>query len=166
MPLRPLNIRHAEAAMGWLELGNTSEAYDELEKISMADKMHPDVLDIRCQLYAKDKDWDACRLIAVYLTETTPEQLTGWIHLAHATRWATGGGEEPARQVLFSAVDRFPNHPIFPYLLARYACEHRNFQEAWQWLEKTFANDTSKVFKLKAIEDPELKELWTTISEI
>ena len=51
-PLEPPDSIHLKAAEGWLELGNQPEANEELEKIAPELRVHPDVLEIRWQIYA------------------------------------------------------------------------------------------------------------------
>src|SRR6266478_4090747 len=50
---------HVLAAQGWLELGNHQEADEELEKIAVSLRSHPDVLEVLWQIYAKAQKWDA-----------------------------------------------------------------------------------------------------------
>ena len=73
-PLEIPDLHHLRAAIGWLELGNHSEANVELENISAALRAHPDVLEVRYEIYAKDKKWDACREIAAALLKQVPER--------------------------------------------------------------------------------------------
>jgi hypothetical protein len=56
----PPDTFHLEAAHGWLELGNHIEADKELDRITPQLRVHPDVLDIRWQIDARAKKWDAC----------------------------------------------------------------------------------------------------------
>ena len=56
-PLAPPNSHHLEAAHGWLELGNNVAAFDELEKIEPKLRGHPDVLEVRVDIYAKAGKW-------------------------------------------------------------------------------------------------------------
>ena len=165
-PLEPPDIFHLRAACGWLELGNHLEANEELENITPKLRAHPDVLEIRWQIYAKEFKWDACVDIARAITKLDPARDSGWIHLAYSTRRATNGGLEAARNILTSAAEKFPTVPIIPYNLACYACQLGNLKEAWQWLEKAFDIGDSKKLKLMALDDHDLEPLWTDISEI
>src|ERR1051326_1329281 len=70
---------HLGAAKGWLELGNHLEANEELEKITAKLRAHPDVVELRLQIYAKEKKWDACLDIAKAITELAPERAFGWL---------------------------------------------------------------------------------------
>jgi hypothetical protein len=53
--LSPPDSHHLKAAEGWLGLGNYLEANDELENIGPQMRAHPDVLEIRWEIYAKEK---------------------------------------------------------------------------------------------------------------
>lgn len=59
-PLQHPDTLHLQAAQGWLELGNHTEANEELEQITADLRVHPDVLAVRWQIYACAKKWDAC----------------------------------------------------------------------------------------------------------
>lgn len=54
------DTHHLAAAQGWLQLGNHVEANEELEQIAPSLRSHPDVLELRWQIYAKAEKWDAC----------------------------------------------------------------------------------------------------------
>src|SRR3954471_918593 len=56
--------RHVKAAERWLELGNHSEANEELEKVEAANRAHPEVLFLRWEIYARARQWKACEDIA------------------------------------------------------------------------------------------------------
>ena len=51
---------HLRAATGWLELGNHLEANEELEKITPQLGAHPDLLEVRWQIYAAAKEMGGC----------------------------------------------------------------------------------------------------------
>ena len=59
-PLEPPDNLHLQAAQGWLEPGNAVEANEELERITPGLRVHPDVLELRWQVFAKAQHWDAC----------------------------------------------------------------------------------------------------------
>jgi tetratricopeptide (TPR) repeat protein len=101
-------------------------------------RAHPDVLEIRWQIYAKEKKWEACREIARAITQIEPGRPSGWIHYAYSTRRATNGGLEAAKTVLLSANENFPQVPVIPYNLACYYCQLDDLKGAWDWLERAF----------------------------
>jgi tetratricopeptide (TPR) repeat protein len=105
---------HLMASQGWLELGNHLEANEELEQITPAFRVHPDVLLMRWQIYARAKQWEMCVEIGRALTELVPESPQAWVNYAnslyfdkrtqdaydaaqqalklHASSWTHGGG--------------------------------------------------------------------------
>jgi tetratricopeptide (TPR) repeat protein len=160
------DLHYARAAQGWLELGDHLEANEELEKITPQMRAHPDVLEIRWQIYAKEKKWEACIEIARAITQIEPGRPSGWIHYAYSTRRATNGGLEAAKTVLLSVNEKFPQIPVIPYNLACYYCQLGDLKGAWDWLERAFDIGDPKQLKLMALDDPDLKQLWPDISEI
>jgi len=165
-PLSPPDSIHLTAAEGWLELGNHVEANEELEKIAPQLRVHPDVLEIRWQIYAKESKWDACRDIAAAITNLDADRASGWLHLAYATRRATNGGLKPAREILCTAAERFPNVPTVFYNLACYDCQLGNLKEAKQWLGKAINLAGKKDIRIMVLDDPDLQPLWDKIGEI
>jgi tetratricopeptide (TPR) repeat protein len=165
-PLEPPDIHHASAALGWLGLGNHLEANDELEKIAPQLRAHPDVLEIRWQICAKELKWEACNDIARTITQTDPCRASGWIHFAYSTRRAPTGSLEAARDILIPAAEKFPQVSIIPYNLACYACQLGDLKEAMQWLEKAIELAVKNDIRGMALNDPDLEPLWKQISEI
>jgi len=161
------DIHHIRAAQGWLELGNHLEANAELENIAPEFRAHPDVLDLRWHIYAKDAKWDACGEIAAALLKLAPDCHSGWLHLAYSARRATGGGLQTAYDVLRPAAAKFPHVPTIPYNLACYTCQLGRLKEAWDWLEKAFdISPNPAPLKTMALDDPDLEPLWLDIAEI
>jgi tetratricopeptide (TPR) repeat protein len=163
-PLEPPDSIHLKAAEGWLELGNHIETNEELEKISPQLRVHPDVLELRWQIYAKDGQWEPCVDIARALTKLAPARPHGWIHLAYSLHELKRTKE--AWDVLIPVVDKFPKEYLMRYNLACYACQLENLEEAWRWLEQAFDIGDSKQLKLMALDDPDLEPLWANIGEI
>jgi hypothetical protein len=77
-----------------------------LEQIEAGLRAHPDVLEVRWQIYAKLKQWEACVDIAKAITKLVPAESKGWIHLAYSTRQVKGGGLDAGVGVLTSVVSR------------------------------------------------------------
>ena len=165
-PLDSPDIHHLRAAEGWFELGNEAEAFRELENISSAEKDHPAVLELRFQIFASKKEWDSCRDIARKITEQLPGFAGGWLHLAYATRRATGGSEQAAYDILEPVSATFPDEPTIPYNLACYVCQLGKLPEARRWLKRALAIGDKKVLKLMALKDADLKPLWDEIPKL
>jgi hypothetical protein len=62
------------------EPGVVQIANDELEEITPQLRAHPDVLELRWQIYAAAKKWEPCVDIAAAITKLAPDRPSGWIH--------------------------------------------------------------------------------------
>jgi tetratricopeptide (TPR) repeat protein len=164
--LAPPDSIYLNAAEGWLELGNHIEANEELDNITPELRVHPDVLEIRWQIYAQESKWEACRDIARTITQIEPGRPSGWIHYAYATRRAPNGSLKAAQEILLPAVDKFPSVYIIPYNLACYDCQLGNLKAALQWIEKAIDLAGKTDIRLMALNDLDLEPLWNDISEI
>ena len=165
-PVQPPDSHHLSAAIGWLELGNWQEANEELEKITPTLRAHPDVLEVRWQIYAKAGKWDLAAEIAHALVQIKPLEPQFWIWCAYATRRMPGHGIPQAKEILAKAQVLFPKESLIPYNLACYECQTGNLKAAWNWLEKVFDAGDAKRFKLMALEDPDLEPLWVQIGDL
>ena len=97
------------------------------------------------------------------ITRQVPDFAAGWLHLAYATRRATGGGEQAAFEILNMVTEKFPEEPIIPYNLACYVCQIGRLPEARDWLKRAFAMGDARQIKLMALKDADLKPLWEEI---
>jgi len=161
--LSPPDSHHLQAAEGWIGLGNYADANEELEQITPENRAHPAVLEVRWQIYAKAKKWDAALDIASALAQLVPEQPLGWVHRSYCLHEMKR--TEEARDNLLRVVDRFPEDPIMRYNLACYECQLGRLERAKEWLEKAFALGDAKGMKLAALDDPDLQPLWKEISK-
>ena len=152
-----------EAAEGWLGLGNQVEAFEELELITPQLRVHPDVLEIRWQIYAQEKKWEACVDIARAITKLAPSLSNGWIHWAFSLHELKRTKE--AKEVLLPVLNKFPKEPIMRYNLACYCCQLGNLKESRAWLEKTFELAGKNEVKLMALNDHDLEPLWREIGK-
>ena len=152
--------RHLEAAEGWLGLGLHLDANEELDKITPQLRDHPDVLELRWHICAKDKKWDACLEIAAAIIRLAPERADGWVHRSfslHELKWT-----QEAFNQLLPAVDGFPTVWTIPYNLACYSSQLHQFDEAQKWLKKAMALDKETV-QHAALDDEDLKPLWDSL---
>lgn len=149
--------QHLVIATGWMELGNVVEANEELDKISPSLRAHPFVLDVRWQIYALAKKWEACVDLAEALVKLVPNQLNGWLHRSYALHSMKRTQEAFDR--LLPARDMFPNEQMIPYNLACYSCQLGRLEEARKWLALAFEIG-GKEIKLMALDDPDLEPLW------
>lgn len=160
-PLTPPDSHHLSTAQGWLELGNHLEANAELEEISPAMRVHPNVLEIRWEIYAKENRWEACVDIARAVMRTDPHRSFGWLHHSYALHVLKR--TEPAYTHLLTVADKFPDDWHVPYNLACYCSQLGRIDEALEWFKKAVTID-GKVVSREGIDDPDLKPMWDSMS--
>jgi hypothetical protein len=73
LPPTPPDTRWVLSAEGWIEFGNWLDASENLERISPRAPLHPDVLEIRCQINANAKEWAACAHVGSTLLKLAPK---------------------------------------------------------------------------------------------
>lgn len=156
-PLEPSEVFHVTASQGWLELGNHTEADAELDMIHPSHRIHPDVLELRWQIYAKDKRWKACEDIGHATIDVASDRPSGWLNQATALRQQ--GRIKEAYANLYIVFDDFPNNWRVFYDLARYYCLLGELDEAKEWFKKAISIEERTVQKL-GIEDPDLRAIW------
>jgi predicted Zn-dependent protease len=162
-PLEPPDSLHLQAAQGWVELGNHIEADAELDNIAANLRAHPDVLNVRWEIYAAAKKWEAALDIAAAVIQLDPEDPLGWLNRSYALHELKRTTE--ARDNLLRVVDKFPISATMRYNLACYECQLGNLERAKQWLEKAFALGGANELKLTALDDPDLEPLWRQIGK-
>jgi len=164
------DIRHLQAAQGWLGLQNWREAKAEIENISSALQSDPDVLQVRWAIHAAAKEWELAAQIAEEFSHSKPDNPFGFVHLAYALHEMKR--TEEAQNVLLLVVEKFRDEFIIRYNLACYACQLGDQEAAWRWLEKSKTLTDPDEVKRMALDDPDLeplrkqiKERWTKESE-
>jgi hypothetical protein len=162
-PLVPPDSFHLSAAEGWFELGNHLEANEELEHIPPQLRVHPDVLALRWQIYAKENEWPACVSISTALTQLVPGDSDHWLRLANSLRNVPGTGVAVAREVLLLRVDHFPQNPFFLFYLACCCAQLNLLVESHDWWDKALiiakTNGMFDEIRLKALDEPDLEPL-------
>lgn len=160
-PVEPPDLHHLNGAEGWLELGNHAEAERELELISPHLRAHPMVLKVRWQVHARARAWFMAVVIGETLVKLEPDNSFGWIHRSRAL------GEmkrtQEAWDKLWPAAVKFPQEPIIPYNLARYACQLGLLGQARRYLRKALTLGEGARLKSMAKDDPALKPIWNEI---
>ncbi len=151
-----------EAAEGWLGLGNWEQAEADLAGIAPKFRLHPDVLKLRWYITAAQAKWVLAGQVARATCTVAPDNPFGWACLAYAAHKLNQTGE--ARNVLLSVVDDFPDEYSLRYDLACYTCLLGNLGEAWYWLQKALALPHNKKLERIALEDPNLRPLWSKVA--
>lgn len=159
--LTPPDSHHLSAAVGWLELGNWQEANEELERIAPIMRAHPDVLEVRCEIYAAAKRWEECVELAEAIIELAPHKSFGWVRRSFALHELKRTNEAFDR--LLPVCERFPDEWMIPYNLACYCTQLGRIGEAREWFKKAMAIEEHQV-KRQGIDDPDLQPLWDSMS--
>jgi tetratricopeptide (TPR) repeat protein len=162
--IEPPDGFYVAAAVGWLELGNASEARLELARINPGLMEHPEVLEVRWQVAAAGPDWEAALDVAEKMIQVKPEKDMGWLHRAYALRRVKGGSIERAWAALRPAFELFPKTWLVAYNLACYAVQLGRLDEGWDWLNKAVesAGEAERVCEM-ALADSDLEPLWERI---
>ena len=164
--LEPPDSHYFNAAIGWLGLGRRDDAKAELELISAENQRHPDVLEARWAICAKEQQWDAALDVARKLLRQAPGHASGWLHYAYALRRVSGGSLQQAWDALKPAARKFHKEPIIPYNLACYACQRQRLEEAREWLHRAVKVGGRDPIKQLALKDPDLEPLWEEIQRM
>jgi tetratricopeptide (TPR) repeat protein len=157
-PLDPPDSLHLQAAQGWLELGSHIEANQELEKITPELLAHLAVLNVRWEVYASAKNWEAALHIAAALINFAPDEPLGWVHRSYTLHELKRTAE--ARDNLLLVVDKFPISTTMRYNLACYECQLGRLDHARGWLEKASALGGARKMQMEALGDSDLEPLW------
>jgi len=119
--LGPPDSHYLNAAVGWIELGDPLEAFDELQKVDPEFSLHPDVLVVRWIIYAKARKWNAGLQVARALVTLARIGPMGWIALAYSLNELNRTPE--AWHELLSVAEKFPQNGTIQFNLACYACK-------------------------------------------
>ena len=106
MPLESPDSEIFEAAYGYVQLGMFLEANEQLENIDPFNRVAPEVLALRIDIYSGLKKWDLMQAIAQRLHECFPRDVQWVISLAYATRRSES--IDAARNILTNSLPRFP----------------------------------------------------------
>jgi Flp pilus assembly protein TadD len=163
--LEPPDSHHLDAAIGWLGLGCADDARVELEKVSVVNQLHPDVLEVRWTLCAHEQRWADALNVADLELKSAPEDSAGWLHRAYALRRVSDGGLPLAWDALLPAAKIFPAEPVIAYNLSCYACQMQQLDIARTWLHRAINAGKKDAIKKMALADDDLKPLWKEIEE-
>jgi tetratricopeptide (TPR) repeat protein len=153
--------RYLDAAEGWLGLGDHLSANAELEQITPELKAHPKVLAVRLEIYWEAEKWEACVQIAGALVILEPKNDHAWVGRSFALHELKRTQE--AYDSLSLAKDKFPKNFTIPYNLACYCAQLNRLEDAQDWFKKAMKIDDRTVQRM-AIDDPDLKPLWDSMS--
>jgi hypothetical protein len=96
--------------------------------------------------------------------KAVPDRYAVWIWRSHSLHQL--GRTQEAVDNLLPAAKRFPTLGIIPFHIACYYAELGQLNDAKLWLQCAFASPEAQQLKLKALDDPKLKELWEQIGNL
>lgn len=161
--LEPPTSLRLNAAEGWIELGNLTEATAELQQVGDEFVSHPDVLIVRYRLCAGAQNWDDAWEIGRALIQAAPDREESWIVGAYAARRTRGGGLQLAYDTLLPAVEKHPQCAIVPFNLACYSSQLGRLEEARTWLDRAMQVGGRKAIRALAMEERDLEPLWAQL---
>lgn len=156
---------HLDAAEGWLSLGLTKEAMDELAKVPMATRRHFKYLSIMWQALCQQCEWEDALLFANRCTQRFPDRVESWLALAETLEKLPPpiGGYLAAWDVLRSRVDHFPNDGRMAIKLASYAISLDRPRQANEWFSMALQQLNKSNLDHLLKEDQELLKLMEEI---
>lgn len=167
-PLEYPDAHHFTAACGWLELGLLPEVETELEQLSPAARGHPQVLRLHCQMAARRQQWRRCAEAAQSLTQLAPQDISGWVHLAHSLHHL--GRTAEAHALLLQVLDMFEPDATLALNLSCYACCLGHWAESQDWLARAFElaphPQEREQLKERALVEPALAPLRDVIQHL
>lgn len=154
---------YLNSARGWVELGNCIEANKELGKITPSQRTHPDILEVRWQIYAKGQLWTAAFEMALAICEIAPKRPIGWVYQAESL---SKRGQIPrAREILLGVVDQFPDVSLIPYKLACYSSHLQLDEESKTWFDQAIACFDFREIAAQALKEPALERFREILRE-
>lgn len=158
------DVRHLQAAEGWLGLGDHASAREELDALAPELQRHPAVLRLRWEIFSAAKKWDCALEVAVTLTDLDPTDKHAWLSRSFALHEMKRTTE--ARENLLAVMDRFPDYAIMRYNLACYECQLGNLEAACDWLRKAFAMPGGAEYRETGLADPDLAPLRSRLGDL
>jgi hypothetical protein len=162
MPLSLQDIRHLEAAEGWLERGDYSNCFDELLRIDNRDDARVDAL--RWRLYNDSRQHVMAASLALIIQRRYPGQFAGYIWRSLSLEKL--GCYQEAYENLKPVAFEFSETGLVPFFLAVFACELGNLREAEEWLAIAFEAPDARELNLRALEEKSLEPLRRKIGQL
>jgi hypothetical protein len=131
MPLTLDDIRHLDAAEGWLEGGEYANSFDELEPTTT---IAGTVASLRFELYNADQEHVAAANLALGVQRRFPNEPAGFVW--RAVSLSKLGCTQEAYDGLEKVAGKFDGLGMVPYVLAILAAQLHRMQLARDWLAK------------------------------
>lgn len=143
-------------ASGYIDLGMTKEATEELDAIDPKDNLKSEVLSVRSKLYLHSQNWEVLVEVAKQLATQSPEIPHAWVNWAYGLREL--GLNKQAKSVALKGLRIHPKEGTLWFNLACYCSLLGEQQEASGHLDSAIKLDKS--FEKEAVDDPDLANLW------
>src|SRR5688572_24938742 len=145
------------AAIGWFDLGNYVEAFNELDNLPPEHRASVEAMELRCRIYRKLEKWRELEMVAAGCFESSDAKLTFGCH------WAWALLKQGRAQEARTALDKVP-YTCAPELLFTSACVLCATGELE--LARSLISDAisfsidADAMKLRALEQSELESIW------
>jgi hypothetical protein len=147
--------RHLSYAQGYLELGLLAEARAELARIAPPDRDSVEVFTLHMAILHELKDWPGLADLAGDFVSRWPDEASGWVTWAYATRRAES--LNAAEKILLNAERHHPAEATIQFNLGCYACLRGDLTVARRRVDRAIALDAK--FLEAAATDPDLAAL-------
>lgn len=151
--------KHLSYALGYLQLGLTAEAREELSALAPEFLAAPPALSVRLEVAMAEETWDEVIALAPELIGHDAAQERPWIAWAYALRERERIHEAQETLLAGARLIREPS-PLVAYNLACYACLLGDLLEAKRLLANVVTQDKS--WRDVARDDPDLAPLFAT----
>ncbi len=143
-------------ANGYLDLGMTKEAAQELDAIEDTDQFPAEYLSARIRLYLGSRKWKRMESFSQRLAELEPENSFGWVNWAYALR--ERNQIKKAMSVAEAGLEFVPEEATLWFNFACYCSLLGEVEDASNHLDEAIRLE--KAFEAEAVNDPDLENLW------
>lgn len=151
--MTPDTAATCQRALGFLELGMTEDAWNEMSELPAAHDEHSPVRQLRVEILGRMGRWGDAAALCLPMLEKEPGEIFWWIQGAYAQRRAHS--IEAADAILRGALAHHPPEGIVLYNLACYACVQGRMEEAKDFLNRTIHTDPEHIIAM-ALKDEDL----------
>lgn len=155
------NLRHLEAADGWLGLGDWQEADKELDCLAPEMRDQPEVLHVRLRSFTASARWSQANAVAAQLLKLKVTDPSMWITFANLMR--EQGFFRAGRLTLSTAVDLFPKDPFIHFNSACMECLCGRLEQALERVREAIQLGPRKKVITAALQDADLRPIRAEI---
>lgn len=156
MPLSPTDQLHLNTAAGLLQIGESMDAWTELERITPLNRAKTEVLNVRLAVCRALNKWELGEEVARTLIAREPHNIMHVVALAEVMGHCEG--PVAAAAVYEFAIDRFPDFAPLRISLAVELVKAGQVDDAKRVLKTAFELDPD--LRLVALDHPGLNAIW------